>query len=481
MVGYLKRLTIKYGNQMQKNSIEFGKVPPQSIELEEAVLGALIVESSCINDVLEFIKLESFYKEANATIFKAICTLNESRKSIDLLTIVEELRRTNTLEEVGGVVYISQLSQKVGSAGHVVEHAKTIAEKYIRREFIRLTNELNNDMYDEDKDLLNSINEFDNSKMNILSFTKDEEKHIKEAVTEMVDYSARLNENRIPKGLPTGFKYYDEFSGGIQRGDLFIIAGETSNGKTTLALDILNNSCITGTKAAIFSYEMTTFQLTSRLVSRSQRISSKDIIRGAIDRNNLIKIQSNVSRLSNSELYIVKPSGSSFSKLKRDIARMVKIYGLDMIVIDYIQLLSNPKQNSSGADMIGEIANQLKALAVDLNIAIVLLSQLRREQSNQRPTIARLKGSGDIENAADVVMFTYLPYKYNLVCENVNGESVNIGENAIIIVAKGRNIGTTEFILEFQKEIPGFFNYNSHEQIENVRYFNEVIKETPFD
>lgn len=441
------------------NNFDIGKIPPQAIDLEEAVLGAIIVESSVLIDVLEYLSPESFYKEVHSIIFRSILSLYDSKKQIDLLTISEELRKTNQLEEVGGYIYIAKLTQAVGSASHIIEHAKIVAEKYIRREFIRLGNELIGNMFDENTELLSVVNDFDNEKMNILSFTKDDEKHIRTAVNEMVIHSLNINENKIPKGITTGFTYYDNFSGGIQKGDLIIVAGETSNGKTTLALDILNNTCLVGTNAAIFSFEMTSFQLTARLVSRNQRINSKDIIRGAIDRENLLEIKRNVYRLTESELYIVKPMGSSFNRLKRDIARMVKLYDLDLVAIDYLQLISNPKHGSSSADMIGEIANQLKALAVELNIGIILLSQLARDKSNPRPNLPRLKGSGDIENAADVVIFTYLPFKYNLEYENVNNESVKIDENAIIIIAKGRNIGTSDFILEFKKEVPAFFNY----------------------
>lgn len=469
---------------MQKNNIfEHGKIPPQSIEMEEAVLGAIIVEGNCFQSVLEYLKIESFYKEAHQIIFKCLLSIFDRRENIDLLTVVEELRRVDQLETIGGAIYIAQLSSKVGSASHIEFHSKIIAEKYIRREFIRLSNELSNGMFDDQTDLLSAINEFDTSKMNILSFTRDEEKHIKEAVNEMVDYSVKLNKNLIPKGLPTGYSYYDEFSGGMQRGDLIVIAGETSNGKTTLALNILKNTVSHTTKAAIFSFEMTAFQLAARMVAHSEKISSKDIIRGALTERDLKIISKNAYKLTSSELYIVKPSGSSFNKLKRDIVRMVKIYGLELIVIDYLQLLSNPKHGASSADMIGEMANALKSLAVELDICIIAISQLARNQSNPRPTLSRLKGSGDIENAADTVIFTYLPYKYNLVCESVNGENQNIDENAIIIVGKGRNIGTTEFILEFKKEIPAFFNYHVAEIDNNSSFidYSQVTKETPFD
>lgn len=473
--------------KQNNNYLEFGKIPPQSIEVEEAVLGALLVEGKSIQDVSDYLKPETFYKEANGTLYKALLSLYDKRKPIDLITVIQELRDTNCLDEIGGAVYIAGLTQKVGSAAHLEYHAKILAEKYIRREFIRISNELTNSMYEDEIDLLSSINDFDNAKTGILTFSSNEEVHIRKAIGDMVEHSAKLNQKLIPKGLPTGFTYFDDFSGGIQRGDLVIFAGETSNGKTTLALNVCKNSAIHGTKAAIFSYEMTTFQLAARLVAHSEKISSKDIIRGELTPNQLGFIGNNCYKLINSELYIVKPNGSSFAKLRRDIVRMVKIYGLDLIVIDYLQLLNNQKQGASNAEMTGEMANQLKSLAVELNVGIICISQLARDKSNPRPTISRLKNSGDIENAADTVLLTYLPFKYNLQFENVNGENVNIGENAIIIVAKGRNIGTTEFMLDFKKDIPAFYNFHQsdipmpEDDVFNPNRQFEPKNITPFD
>lgn len=218
---------------------------------------------------------------------------------------------------------------------------------------------------------------------------------------------------------------------------------------------------------------MTIFQLTARLVAHSNSISSKDIIRGSFDKSKMVEIGQNVTRLRDSETYLIKPNGTSFSKLVNDISRMVKLYGIKIVFIDYLQLLSNSKKNSTQADMVAEMANRLKSLAVELNICIVLLSQLSRDRARPRPTMARLKGSGDIENAADVVMFTYLPYKYGFSVEDVNGESKEIGENAIIIIAKGRNIGTTEYMLTFRKEIPAFFNYHTESELPPMEFYEQ--------
>jgi len=452
---------------------EISKIPPQAIDLEKMVLGAILVEGGAYQKVSEYLSPETFYKEQHQIIFNAIEKLAYSAKPIDLITVTNQLRESEKLEICGGASYLAGLTISIGSASHIENHAKIIAEKYIRREFIKSTWELNNAMYDEQNELLDEINRFDNFKMDILSFTAKDEKHIAQAIDEMQEYSIKLHNNEIPRGIPTGYKYYDEFSGGFQSGDFVIIAGETSNGKTTLALNIAKNMAEQNIPVAIYSYEMTIFQLTARLVAHTNNISSKDIIRGTFNESQMIDISRNVTKLRGSETYLIKPNGTNFGRLINDISRMVKLYKVKVVFIDYLQLLSNNKKNASQADMIAEMANRLKSLAVELNICIVLLSQLSRDRTRPRPTMARLKGSGDIENAADVVMFTYLPYKYGFSVEDVNGESKEVGENAIIIIAKGRNIGTTEYMLTFRKEIPAFYNYHTESQLPPMEFYEQ--------
>jgi replicative DNA helicase len=456
-----------------------GKIPPQAVDLEEVILGALLIEGSCFNEVSEYIQPETFYKDNHQHIYRAISELAEKNEPIDLLTVSEKLKQNGLLDEIGGYYYIATLTEKIASASHVETHAKIIAEKYIRRELIRIAHDLTKSSFDDEIEINDILSTFEAEKAQLFSFTKKEEKHISTCIDEMREHSLKINRDEVPKGIPTGFTYYDNFSGGIQRGDLVIIGGETSNGKTTLALNMAKNSARTGTKVGIISYEMTLFQLTARLVAHDQRISSKDIIRGNIDEKEFNLINNNVARLSETEIYLIKPTGTNFNRLVTDIIRMVEIYGLEMVVIDYLQLVSNPKRNSSKSDMVGEMSNRLKSLAVELNIGIVLLSQLARDRVKPRPTLSRLKESGDIENAADTVIFTYLPFKYGNSVDVINGENIEIGEDAIAIVAKGRNIGTTEFRLRFVKEIPAFFNYHKDDLPSD--FYEPAEMTTPFD
>lgn len=284
-------------------------------------------------------------------------------------------------------------------------------------------------------------------------------------------------------GVKTGFSYFDKFSGGIQKGDLVVIGGEPSNGKTTLALNICQNAAMhNGLSVVIFSFEMTVNQIAARMMAYDKRFSSKDMISGAIDRDSLNRISGDCFKLKGSNIRIVKPRGSSFAKLKNDIARVKLEYNCELIVIDYLQLITNNRSGASKAELVGDMANELKAIAIDINTPIILLSQLARDTSNPRPSINRLKYSGDIEAAADTIIMPYLPFKYGKVTEMVNNDTKEVGENGIIIIGKGRNIGTTEFMLEFKKDIPGFYNYFDAElpsidnYIESHKEFDEVAK-----
>lgn len=450
-----------------------GKVPPQAVDIEQAVLGAIIIESRLFDDVVGLLKPESFYKETHQKIFGAILELSQELKPIDMLTVINSLRDSELLEEVGGAYYIAELTKNIASGSHIIEHAKIVAEKYIRREIIRLSHEMNSAMYDENNELYAEILQFQNDINGTIDFTAHDELHISEAIDRMVEHSIKLNKNEITKGIKTGYTYFDEFSGGLQRGDLMVIAGETSNGKTTLAINIQKNSCVFGTKSAIFSYEMTPYQLSARFLAHDQKVNSKDIIRGNIDEHNLTRIANNAFKLSDSDIYINKPKGTGFEKLIIEIRRMVKLYNLDLIVIDYLQLISNMKRNGSTADQIADVANVLKALSVELDVATILISQLKRD-GNPKPTLGRLKGSGDIENAADIVMFVYWPAKYGNSSAEINGVVQEIEENeAITTVAKGRNIGTCEFLLRFEKEIPAFFNHIKNEVPFDVVNYSE--------
>lgn len=459
--------------------VKQNSILPNAVESEKYILAHLLTEKTVSPKVFSYITSKYFfYSPTNYKIFEAIEKLRLASRDFDLVSVHQSAPEL--------AIELANLTMLQTSGAMIETHCQLVTEAYIKRSIIIESLRLREAMLDDDIDFIDAINEFNAKQKELLTFGVKEEKHIGLAVGEMVEYSTKVNEKHPDtKGILTGFTYFDSFSGGLQSGDLVIVAGETSNGKTTLSLNMLHNIALNGIPCAIFSYEMTIYQLTARMVSYSKKISSKDIIRGKISGYELQNISKQVGRLKTSDIYFVKPSGNSFTRLVADIVRLTQEYNLKVICIDYLQLISNNnKRNANSSDIVGEIANRLKALAVELNICIILISQLRREHGKVRPTINRLKSSGDIENAADTVMLTYLPYKFDLTSETVNGESVEIGEDGIIIIGKGRNIGTTEFRLNFVKEVPGFYNFVSVDDIPmptEVDYFDSYKLEPNVD
>jgi replicative DNA helicase len=441
---------------------EINRIPPQCIEAEKAIIGACMVDAKAYPMAAKYLKAEMFYNEQHRILFDAMQKLVEKRKNIDIITISEALMANGKIEQVGGAYNIALLTNAVASGTNLEYHARIVFEKYLRRSLINLNRECEALCYDESNDLAEIIAKLSKEPVALLSYSVKEERHISQAIDEAVDYAIKKHNNSEElKGINTGFTYFDNFSGGIAKGDLMVIGGEPSNGKTTLALNIAQNAAKSGVKTGVFSYEMTIVQLAARALGFEKNLSSKDIMRGAINPTELLTISKGCGILKSSHLYIFKPKGTSFNLLRNEVYRVKAEYGMELLVIDYLQLIRNNRHGANNADAVGEIANELKAIAVDLDMAIILLSQLSRDRANPRPSISRLKYSGDIEAAADTILMPFLPFKYDLHTTEVNGAVEDMGENALIIVGKGRNIGTTEFILGFEKEVPAFSNFKT--------------------
>lgn len=434
---------------------------PHSDESEAYVLGLLLIEPmqfSAVSGIL--VSPEPFYNQKNAEIAKIIWNLAKDQKPLDYIAVTQLIQ---TGEFVDNFTYISNLTNRIGSGANVLRHAQIIYEHYCRREIILACELLKRGMFDLTNDLIDGVNVFDTKIKELFNFTSSTEVTIKEAVSDALDRSRNMQENGNQiTGIPTGFTYFDKFSGGLQNGDLVIVAGETSNGKTTFALDVLQHACTKAKKSgAIFSYEMTEIQLAARLIAIQTSTSSKAILSGQLSHRDWGMITDFSQPIANCDLRIFKPSGGNFARLVNDIRRAKQTYNIDFCVIDYLQLLKIVGYRGQPVQMIADMANDLKSLAVTLNIPIILLSQLARDKDKPRPTIGRLKGSGDIENAADTIIMTYIPDKYNRTEDEVDGDMVNVEGKAIIIVGKGRNIGTCEFLLDFVKEEPSFKNISA--------------------
>lgn len=447
---------------------------PTATQSERYVITHLLNDSTIHYRVFSILHTELCFSTANyRKIYAKMLEFNRDGLTFDMPIIAQEL--PELMSEIAGI------SSEVTSGAQIEEHTQAVYEAYARRELALVAQNFKTQMFDTNFDILDAINEFNTKQVELISTASKDDKHISVALEEMFEIAKKkFNKDESLKTVKTGFTYFDDFSGGIQKGDLVVVAGETSNGKTTLGLNIASNASKRGTISAIFSYEMPIYQLSARIVAHETREYSKNLVMGEYDLGKLETISDNCARLSQRGIYLVKPNTSNFNRLVNEIVRMVKQHGIELVVIDYLQLLTNLGNRGNQAESIAEMSNRLKTLAVELDISIILISQLARDRNNPRPSISRLKGSGDIENAADTIIMPFLPYRYNLMVADVLGESVEIMNNAVIIVGKGRNIGTTEFVLEFKKEIPAFFNY-SKDDAKIINYYETQYKQdTPF-
>lgn len=438
--------------------IEYGKIPPQATEIEEALLGSLMMNNNSYEKVEDIISAESFYKESNKEIYKAIQQLKKENNPIDILTVTEKLKKNDRLEAVGGSYAITMLTEKVVPIMKIENHAAIIKEKHMLRNLISLSSTIMSDAFSEG-DPFEIIKGVQDSLVGFSGFNRSNIKHITEIlkdITGVIDFNIK-NKGQLT-GVPTGFNKFDSFSNGMQPGDLVIIAGETSNGKTALALNIALNASKFGKKIAIYSYEMSDRQLSARLLAGESGVGSKEILTTALSNAELERINVGMGSLGKYQIYIDDLPTSNYEYLERSIRSMVLKEKTDLVVIDYLQLIGHSNNNLSKMQQVADISNDLKKLAKTLNIPIILLSQLSRDRQNPKPTLSRLKGSGDIENAADVVWFVWRPELYNypnFECDFNVFDSVG---NSHHIIAKGRNIGITEFVLGFSKEITKFTN-----------------------
>ena len=444
-----------------------GNVPPQAVELEEAVLGALMLEKDSIITVQEFVTPEAFYTEEHRLIYRAIEELSSELKPIDLYTVTERLKVKKELKKVGGASYLAQLTQKVGSAANVEFHAKIVAQKYVQRELIRSATEIQRRSYDESTDVTD-----------LIGFAEQEifkvaEGHVKRSVQSAADVLARtlaqIEENAKNKsafnGVPSGFMALDRVTMGWQPSDLIIIAARPSMGKTAFTLTMARNMSVDHEQAvAFFSLEMPAHQLMMRLVVAETGIPGNDLKLGRLSPEQWRHLESATKPLGSAKLFIDDTPALSVFEF-RSKARRLKIHNdIKIIMIDYLQLMTGGPQAAKGGNREQEvsfISRTLKAIAKELNVPIIALSQLNRGvetrtgEEGKRPQLADLRESGAIEQDADMVCFIHRP-EYYKINEDAKGNSL-IGL-AEIIIAKHRNGAVGDVRLRFRGELARFQN-----------------------
>jgi replicative DNA helicase len=432
--------------------LQYGKLPPQAVDVEEVVLGAMILERNAfLNNP---VKTEWFYKEEHQKIIQCLDDLRNSSISIDLIHVTKRLRDLGLLEDIGGPSFLMRLTKKVSSAVHIEQHIRIIQQEYARRELIRVSCSIQNKSHDGSIDIDDIFSDIQREMSSIMSFGDDKSISYADASNNLIE---RLNSD-IELGIKTGIYKYDKFTGGFHLSDLVLIAAETSQGKTSLALTMLKNCALRGHKAAIFSLEMTKEQLVARITSQQTGIGAKQIMYNKINPNEKTVVINNI--LSNLDLPIFfdEDSTNDIDKICTSIRKLKIKHDIELVLVDYIQDMKGAKDEAGIAD----IGRKLKNIAKELNICVVAVSQLSRDKLNPEPNRARLRGSGQLEEKADIVLLLYRPEEYNREYSEPH-ENTPVCDTAQIKIAKGRNVGTGSFIVGFNRETTNFYDYIDNE------------------
>jgi replicative DNA helicase len=436
------------------------KVPPQNIEAEQSILSAILIENNTLPEVLEILAEKDFYREAHQKIFAAMVNLFERNEPADLITVTNILKEQGQLESVGGATYLAELVDTVPMATNATHYAKIILEKATLRRLIERTASITTRCF-EDRGDMEDILDF--AERSIFDISQDKVKPAFHALADILTdtYKAveQAYENKIlVTGLPTGYRQLDQLTSGFQAGDLVVIAGRPSMGKTALALNVAQNaSTAVGTPAAIFSLEMSKEQLSLRMLSAEARIDSSKMRGGFLRESDLARINRAAGALYDLPIFIDDSPAISALEIRAKARRMKMEKGLGLIIVDYLQLMRGRASAERRELEISEISRSLKALAKELSIPVVALSQLNRkveDRSNKRPVLSDLRESGAIEQDADVIIFIYRDEVYNQDPDNPNRGTAEIH------VAKQRNgpIGTAK--LTFLEQCTRFEDYS---------------------
>jgi len=455
----------KPGTTIEQLNAYYGKVPPQATEVEEAVLGALMLEKDAYHTVQAILKPESFYKEEHKKIFNAIKDLASKEKPIDLLVVTQELKNRGELDEVGGPLYITQLTSRVASAAHIEFHARIIAQKFIQRELILISSEIQSKSYEDAMELNDLIDFAEASLFRVTegNITKESQpiKPLLQRAVEQIEINSKKPDGL--SGIASGFSKLDNITGGWQKTDLIIIAARPAMGKTAFVLTMARNmSVIHKVPVAVFSLEMSSLQLVNRLISAETELGSDKIKSGRLENWEWEVFNRKLKNLEEAPLFIDDTPALSIFEFRAKCRRLKMQYNIGIVVVDYLQLMT------TGGDIRGNreqevsmISRNLKAIAKEIDVPIVALSQLNRSvesREGKRPQLSDLRESGAIEQDADMVMFIHRPEYYGIHTDQEGNSLKGIAE---IIVAKHRNGAIGEFHLSFKAHLARFSDLES--------------------
>lgn len=443
----------------------YGHLQPQALDVERLVLGALMIDKDAFSVVSEFLKPQTFYEPRNQKIYQAIQTLNVDEHPVDISTVIEELKREGTLDDIGGPSYVLQLSHDVASSAHIEYHAHILAQKFLARQLISYAGNIETKAFDESIDVNELMQEaegslFELSQNNMKKDYVQVDPVIIKAI-EMLQKAAQTAGGLT--GVPTGYTKLDEKTSGWQKSDLVIIAGRPAMGKTSFALSLAKNIAVDyQIPIAFFSLEMSNVQLVNRLISNVCSISGSKMLNGQLSHDEWERLDKDIRKLQGSPIYIDDTPGLSIFELRTKARRLVREKGVKIIMIDYLQLMNaNGMRFGSRQEEVAKISQSLKGLAKELDIPILALSQLNRTVEGRegvegkRPQLSDLRESGAIEQDADMVMFVHRPEYYHIFQDDKGRDLHGMAQ---IIIAKHRKGATGDVLLTFKGEFTRFQN-----------------------
>lgn len=459
------RLSSKSNKLIPKDLSEsLGKLPPQARDLEEAVLGALMLEKNALNAVVEFLKAEHFYADAHREIYQAIIDLFKASEPVDMRTVVNQLRKNAKLELVGGAYAIAELTAKVSSAANIEYHARVIIEMAIKRDLIQIASQIHHDAYEDTTDVFELLDKTEQMVFEISdSNLKKNYDNMRNLMAQAIQELQVLKDHKDGlTGVPSGFTTLDRITSGWQKSDLVIIAARPGMGKTAFVVSALRNAAVDfKIPVAIFSLEMASVQLVNRMISAEAELEGEKIKRGNLADHEWAQLVHKTSRLSSAPIFIDDTPALSILELRAKCRRLKAEHNVQLIVIDYLQLMRG-EQGGNREQEIASISRALKGIAKELSVPVLALSQLSRgvetRGGDKRPQLSDLRESGSIEQDADIVMFLYRPEYYKITVDEEGMPTQGMGE---VIVAKHRNGSTGTAKLKFVGKFTKFADFDA--------------------
>lgn len=485
-------MSIRLGRKDVTYTHDLGKLPPQAIEMEEAVLGAIMLERDAVSTALEMLRPDHFYLDNHKDIFQAVLDLTLESDPVDMRTVVNQLKKSGKLETVGGQYYIAELTSKIASAANIEAHSRVIKQQFIKREIIRVASEIHHEAYEDSTDpilLLEalSIQLSDISQDNLGNSFVDIRTLLHRSVE---DIERRKNQKDELTGVPSGFSDLDKITGGWQNSEFIIIAARPSMGKTAFVVTCMRNAAIDfNLPVALFSLEMSSDQITKRLISAESEINNERLKRGNLQESDMHRILNKTSNLAVAPICIDDTPALSILELNSKARKVVREKGVKLIIVDYLQLMNgadgrNSRRTGNREQEISRISRSLKAIAKEHNIPVIALSQLSRavetRGGDRKPILADLRESGSLEQDADTVIFLYRAEYYGITQDSEGNSLIGVGE---AIIAKNRNGSLDNVPMKFIGKYTKFLDIDYQEEFKGQQtiesYESKVQKLTP--